>query len=82
MFNISQFFEKFKKAEDKSINQTLAIVGAIKQISGVSITSVDFEIKSEKIFIKKAPIFRNQILLYKSKIEDDLKSKNIYLNLI
>ncbi|MEK7642561.1 MAG: hypothetical protein AAB392_02070 [Patescibacteria group bacterium] len=82
MLSISQFFEKFKKLQknDKLLKQTLILT--IKEISGAIIKEENLDIKEEKVYLKTSPIVRNQIFMYKEKIENSLKDQKVFFKLI
>ena len=81
MFNISQFFEKFKTIERSSTEKILTVINTIKKHTKIELQKESLEIKEETVKLKCSPAFRNEIFMKKSVIEDDLKSQNIYLKI-
>ena len=81
MFNISSFLEKFLKLDKTNgqLRQTLLVI--IKEVSGVEIKNEDLDLKEEKVYLKCSPIFRNQIFMYKGKIEEKLRERKIFLEI-
>ncbi len=81
MFNISNFLDKFTKLHKSNeyIKQTLKAL--IKEISGVDLTTADLDLKESGVYLKCSPLFRNQIFMYKEKIENSLKSQKIFLKI-
>lgn len=82
MNGISGFLQKFLNlAKDNNI-KLLLILESIKTESGIELKKEDLDIKGDNIRLVCNPVVRNEIFMRKSKIEDRLKSQNIFLNII
>lgn len=75
MFNISKYLEKFKKSIESGEVLNESIVEIIKKHTGISLTTNDFEIKNNIIYINSSPIIKNKIFIFKSVLKEDIKSK-------
>ncbi len=82
MFNISQFLEKFVKLHKNSQLTKEILTDMIQKVSGVKLKDGDLDIKEESVYIKAAPIVRNQIFMHKEKIETILKEHKIFLKIL
>lgn len=81
MFNISQFFEKFKNIEKSSSEKTSAVINTIKKFTKIELQKESLEIREETIRLKCSPVFKNEIFMKKELIEEDLKNQKIYLRI-
>jgi len=82
MLSISQFFQKFSALRKNNEFIKHTIQSAIKEISGVEIKLEDLDLKEEKVYLKCSPIMRNQIFMYKERIEESLKEQKIFLKIL
>ena len=81
MFNISSFFSKFVNLEKDNNTKISVILDMIKNITGIELAKEMFEIKESQIRLNCNPVFKNEIFMHKSEIENSLKSQNIYLSI-
>jgi len=82
MFNISNFLEKFLKLDKDNHLKTALILETFKKVVGLELTKDNIEIRGDNIKLKVSPVFRNEIFMHKSQIEDALKDQKIFLNII
>lgn len=82
MLEISNFLEKFLKLDENNSLKRIAVLKIIKKETGVELKKENIKIEREKIKVKSNPIIRNQIFMYKYKIEEVLKSQKIFLEII
>lgn len=81
MLNITNFFEKFKKIEKGSRDKQNVVIDIVKKHTKIELSVPMFEIKEESVRFKCSPVFRNEIMMKKDKIEEDLKEQKIYLKI-
>ncbi len=79
MFNISNFFDKFKKIQQNNLNTKEFIIEIIKNKLNIEIKKEDIEIKNSQIKINCNPIVRSEIYMSKQKIESELLQNNFNL---
>ncbi len=79
MFNISNFFEKFKKLQQNNQNTKDTIIRVIKKILNIDIKKEDIEVKNNQINIKCNPIIRSEIYMSKNALEAELILNNFNL---
>lgn len=82
MFNISGFLEKFLSLEKDNNTKIALILEIIKTKTGVELSREMLEIKGESIKLNCNPVFRNEIFMHKSEIEENLKFQKIFLRLL
>ncbi|OHB14875.1 MAG: hypothetical protein A2431_02990 [Candidatus Zambryskibacteria bacterium RIFOXYC1_FULL_39_10] len=82
MNSIAGFLQKFLNLEKDNNTKLLLILDAIKQKTGLELTKEILEIKGETLKVNCNPVFRNEIFMHKSEIEDLLKNSKIYLKII
>lgn len=82
MDRISNFLQKFLNLENNNKAKISAILDAIKNITGLELSKDVVEIKGDKLKLNCNPVFRNEIFMHKSEIEEKLRSTKIFLNLI
>ncbi|KKR29815.1 MAG: hypothetical protein UT61_C0021G0006 [Candidatus Woesebacteria bacterium GW2011_GWA1_39_8] len=82
MYNISGFLQKFLKFEKDNNTKLLLILDAIKKETGLELSKEMLEIKGDNLKIKCNPVFRNEIFMHQTEIEDLLKSNKIFLKLV
>jgi len=82
MLDISNFLQKFLNLEKDNNTKLSLILDAIKQKTGLDLTKEMLEIKGENLKINCNPVFRNEIFMHKSEIEDLLKSFKIFLKIV
>ena len=81
MLNLSKYLEKFKLI-DKSFGVKISdIQNAIEQATGSVIEPNKIQIKRDKIYINESPAIRSTVLMHKTKILENLKEKNINLDI-
>ncbi len=82
MYNITSFLQKFLKFE-KDNNTKLALVcDAIKKETGLEILKEKLEIRGDNLKINCNSVFRNEIFMHQSQIENALKSSKIFLKIV
>ena len=81
MFNISSFFSKFVSLEKDNNTKIYVILDMIKKITGLELAKEMLEVKESQLKINCNPVFKNEIFMHKSEIENCLKSKNIFLSI-
>lgn len=81
MFNISKFFEKFVRLQKNNQLTREIIISTIKDIAGAQIKEADLDLKEESVYIKSSPILRNQVFMWKEKIEEKLKEYKIFVKI-
>lgn len=81
MFNISDFFKKFKAIDTNNTRKQELILLIIKKHAGIDVVREHLEIRGETLRLKCGPVFRNEIFLKKDRIENDFKNEKIYLKL-
>jgi hypothetical protein len=79
MFNISSFLDKFLNLEKDSELKKEIIIEEIKKHTGIEIKYFELETDERFIKIKTNPVFRNEIYMHKSKIEEKLRERKIFL---
>ncbi len=72
MFNISKYLEKFKKNVDKGSFLNESIVNIIKKHTEIDILKEDIDIKSNIIYIKISPLYKNKIFIYKENVLEEI----------
>lgn len=82
MNSIAGFLQKFLNFEKDNNTKLLLILDAIKQKTGLELKKEILEIKGETLKVNCNPVFRNEIFMHKSEIEELLKASKIFLNLI
>jgi hypothetical protein len=82
MFNISNFLQKFLNLEKDNNAKLSIILDVIKKETNIELSKEMLEIKGDNLKIKCNPVFRNEIFMHKSQIEDSLKSQKIFLKII
>lgn len=82
MFNISNFLQKFLDLEKDNNTKLVVILYSIKQATGLELSKSMLEIKKDTLKINCNPVFRNEIFMHKSEIEESLKSQKIFLKII
>jgi len=81
MYNISGFLQKFLNLEKDNNTKLSLILDVIKKETGVNLTKEMLEIKGNNLKLNCNPVFRNEIFMHKSEIEDLLKTFKIFLKL-
>lgn len=82
MNSIAGFLQKFLNLEKDNNTKLLLILDAIKQKTGLEFSKEILEIKGETLKVNCNPVFRNEIFMHKSEIEELLKESKIFLKLI
>ncbi len=81
MLDISNFLQKFLNLEKDNKFKLSLIIECVKETTGLNLTTEMLEIKQDNLKINCNPVFRNEISMHKTEIEDILKSKKIFLKL-
>ena len=82
MNSISGFLQKFLNLEKDNNTKLSIILGVIKQKTNLELSREMLEVKGDNLKLNCNPVFRNEIFMHCSKIEDDLKSQKIFLKLV
>lgn len=82
MNSISGFFQKFLNLEKDKNTKIILVLDAIKQETGLELSPKMLEIKGDFIKLNCNPVFRNEIFMHQSQIEDALKIQKIFLKII
>ena len=82
MLTIAHFLQKFLSLEKDNNTKLAIILDSIKQITNIELTKEMLEIKGDNIKLNCNPVFRNEIFMHKSKIEDSLKSQKVFLSIV
>ena len=82
MISISRFLEKFLKLDKDNHLKTILILETFKKVAGLELTKENIEIKGDRIKLKVNPVFRNEIFMRKSQIEDALRDQKIFLMIV
>lgn len=82
MLDISNFLQKFLKLEKDNNTKLSIILSVLKQTTGIELSKEALEIRGDNLKINCNPVFRNEIFMHQSQIEDLLKSQKIFLKII
>jgi hypothetical protein len=82
MLEISNFLSKFLNLEKDNNTKLAIILETIKQTTGLELSREMLEIKGDNLKLNCNPVFRNEIFMHRSQIEDSLKSQKIFLKLM
>ena len=72
---IQSFLDKFKKLLQTHEFSYVEIIESFKNISKIEVVKEDIVFKNSILYIKSSPIKKNQILIYKQKLLEDLNKK-------
>lgn len=81
MLSLSNFLDKFLNLEKDKNTKVYLILSAIKQQTGVELSKENVEIRGDDIILKCNSVFKNEIYMHKEGIENDLKTKKIFLKI-
>ena len=81
MNNISGFLQKFLNLEKDNNTKLSIILDTIKKETGLELSKNMLEIKGDYLKINCNPVFRNEIFMHQSQIEDQLKISKIFLKI-
>lgn len=70
--HITSFLEKFKKALFRNEEYYEVVVQTIEKHISISINSKSIKIKGSVIYIQGSPILKNEVLIHKTGILNDL----------
>ncbi len=82
MNSITNFLQKFLKFEKDNNIKLAIILDCIKQATNIELTREMLEIRGDNLKLNCNPVFRNEIFMHKSKIEELLKVQKIFLNIV
>jgi len=82
MFNISNFLEKFLLLEKNNETKLSIILNSIKQVTNIELSRDMLEIRGDNVKLNCNPVFRNEIFMYKSQIEEILKEQKVFLSIV
>jgi hypothetical protein len=75
MFNISQFFSRFKGRELEEITFRAAVIDSVKEILKFEIDPLLISYSNNTIFLKISPAAKSAVLLKKKEIIEKIKEK-------
>lgn len=81
MNNIGNFLHKFFNLEKDKNTKLSTALDIIKGKTGIELPRESIQIVNECLKISCNPVFRNEIFMHKSEIENDLKSRKIFLTI-
>jgi len=79
MFNISNYFGRLSKIEEKTKEKQDLIREIITKITGIS--GVSYDVKKGVLYIKNAPVAKNIVFIKKTKILEEFKKNDITKNI-
>lgn len=82
MNNINGFLEKFLILDNNNNLKISIILEVIKKYTKIELKKENLDIKGDNMRLDCNPVFRSEIFMNKNKIEQDLKSKKIFLKII
>lgn len=82
MIDISSFLQKFLNLEKDNNTKLSIILETIKKETDIELSKEMLEVKGDNIKLNCNPVFRNEIFMHQSQIEDSLKFQKIFLKLI
>ena len=82
MYNISGFLHKFLNLERDNNTKLSVILETIKKETDIELSKEMLEIKGDNLKINCNPVFRNEIFMHQSQIENSLKSSKIFLRIV
>jgi hypothetical protein len=82
MNNIAGFLQKFLNLEKDNNTKLFIILETIKTETGLELQKWMLQIKGDNIKLNCNPVFRNEIFMHKSQIEEQLKTSKIFLNIV
>lgn len=82
MYNISGFLQKFLNLEKDNNTKLSLILETIKEDAGVDLERAMLDIKGDNLKLNCNPVFRNEIFMHRSEIEDSLRKHKIFLKLV
>jgi len=81
MLDISNFLQKFLNLEKDNNTKLTIILDVVKQTTGLELSREMLEVKGDNLKLNCNPVFRNEIFMHKTQIEDQLKSSKIFLKI-
>jgi hypothetical protein len=82
MDSISGFLHKFLNLEKNNTIKLTTILEIIKEETSLELQKDVLEIKGDNLKINCSPLFRNEIFMHKSQIEESLRLQKIFLKLV
>jgi hypothetical protein len=82
MYNISGFLQKFLNLEKDNNTKLSIILDVIKQKTNLELSKEMLEVKGDSCKLNCNPVYRNEIFMHCSNIEDSLKSQKIFLKIV
>ena len=82
MLNISKFLQKFLNLEKDNNAKLSVILDVIKKETNIELEKEMLKIRGDNLKINCNPVFRNEIFMHQSQIEDNLKSQKIFLKIV
>lgn len=79
---ISGFLQKFLSLERDNQKRISLVLESIKEVTALDLKKEDIEISGDFLKLKTNPVIRNEIFLYKEKIENLLRSNKIFLKIL
>jgi hypothetical protein len=82
MLSVTNFLQKFLNLEKDNDTKLSIILDVMKKTSGLGLSKEMLEIKGGTLKVNCNPVFRNEIFMHQSQIEDNLKSQKIFLKIV
>jgi hypothetical protein len=82
MLNVSNFLQKFLNLEKDNNTKLSIILSIIKKETNIELSKETLEIRGENLKINCNSVFRNEIFMHRTEIENQLKISKIFLKLI
>jgi hypothetical protein len=82
MLDISNFLKKFLDLEKDNNTKLFLILETIKKETNIELSKEMLDIKGDILKINCNPVFRNEIFMHQTQIEDQLKISKIFLKII
>jgi hypothetical protein len=73
VFNVADYFKKFKKIEEGAFVEKDAILAALNESCGTG--TVRFEVKKNVLYIKGSPMLKSAVYTKKAAILESIKRK-------
>ena len=73
MFNISDYFKKFKKIEGEGLVEKDVILSTLSEFCGTG--TVQFKVQKDILYITGSPVMKSAIFTKKARILESIKKK-------
>lgn len=72
---ISKFLEKFRILDRTQREERDTLVGAIKNVTGISVSPQQVTVRGKTIFIKETPVKKTELFMKKKEILERLRAE-------